>query len=142
MKTVIVVIIIIICISNVPFFTGWIDFVVDQNYGYSNADGTYTFLYNERIDGIRALAKTVPIAKLDSLLKLTPVQLKPEESTFPSRNDTILYRIFWKNPLAFWRWRYYIFGNDKFDFPYKSWQEIKKQRLTNQKDVLSPYQEF
>ena len=38
--------------------------------------------------------------------------------------DSIMYRLFKKNPLAFWRWRQYCWGK-RYKLPYKSWSEIK-----------------
>jgi hypothetical protein len=56
--------------------------------------------------------------------------------------DTIVYRIFWKNPFTFWRWGYYLIGDEKYNFPYKNWDEIGKRRATYKTNVRSSFQEF
>ncbi len=48
----------------------------------------------------------------------------------PNQPDKKLYRLFWKNPLLFWRWRSY-FVDERYDLPYKSWKEIEKLRQQN-----------
>ncbi len=46
----------------------------------------------------------------------------------PTNKNKILYRLFWRNPLCFWRWGEYIFG-DQYKLPYKNWYEIEKARV-------------
>lgn len=46
---------------------------------------------------------------------------------YPNQLDKKLYRLFWKNPLAFWRWRSY-FVDERYKLPYKSWKEIENLR--------------
>ncbi len=45
----------------------------------------------------------------------------------PDLKDKQVYRLFSKNPLAFWRWRLY-FVEEKYKLPYKRWEEIKETR--------------
>lgn len=45
----------------------------------------------------------------------------------PQTPDKKLYRIFWKNPFTFWRWRSY-FVDERYKLPYKDWDEIKALR--------------
>ncbi len=45
----------------------------------------------------------------------------------PKSGDTILYRLFARNPLKFWHWAEYIY-DWRFELPYKDWDEIKKKR--------------
>ncbi|WP_199140530.1 hypothetical protein [Pedobacter sp. ASV12] len=47
----------------------------------------------------------------------------------PDQQDKNIYRLFSKNPLAFWRWRMYFF-DERYKLPYKNWEEIKKTRET------------
>ncbi|WP_461788650.1 hypothetical protein [Pedobacter sp.] len=37
----------------------------------------------------------------------------------PKTSDRILYRTFWKNPFAFWRWHTYFNGDERYKLPYK-----------------------
>ena len=39
----------------------------------------------------------------------------------------VVYRLFWKNPLAFWRWSDYLSDDPHYKLPYKDWNEIKKK---------------
>jgi len=43
--------------------------------------------------------------------------------------DKNIYRLFAKNPFAFWRWWSYFY-DERYHFPYKNWEEIKKIRDT------------
>lgn len=45
----------------------------------------------------------------------------------PNLKDKKMYRLFSKNPLAFWRWRLYFF-DERYQLPYKDWAEIEKVR--------------
>lgn len=48
------------------------------------------------------------------------------KSNNPKSTDTVLYRTFWKNPLAFWRWHTYFNDNDeRYDLPYKNFFFVK-----------------
>ena len=58
------------------------------------------------------------------LSKVVPDKFVEE---YPSTKDTVVYRLFWKNPLAFWRWAEY-FNDKRYDLPYKSWESIRKKR--------------
>jgi hypothetical protein len=43
------------------------------------------------------------------------------------KNDTTLYRLFNKNPFAFWRIKSF-FTDPKYKLPYKNWKEIERKR--------------
>lgn len=47
----------------------------------------------------------------------------------PDMPDKKLYRLFWKNPLLFWRWKSY-FVDERYELPYKNWKEIEAIRTT------------
>ncbi len=46
----------------------------------------------------------------------------------PDLKDKKMYRLFTKNPLAFWRWRMYFF-DERYRLPYKDWKEIEQTRI-------------
>ena len=52
----------------------------------------------------------------------------------PQAPDKKLYRIFWKNPLAFWRWKGY-FKDERYELPFKDWNEIKMLREKNKSTI-------
>ncbi|KQB99369.1 hypothetical protein AQF98_17505 [Pedobacter sp. Hv1] len=97
--------------SNIPPFTGIFRFFLDQkHYRYSNSDGTSTFY--------EFMSRDFEMAKrrqAHCLLKK------------PDLKDRKHYRLFSKNPLAFWRWRLYFF-DERYKLPYKNWEEIEKTR--------------
>jgi hypothetical protein len=137
--------------SNLPFMTKWIDYFVGQdNYGYSNKDGTWAVIYSVWMDGndfrVPKYLSTIQIDTTiddrgpgNTKLKILPPGLSLRKK-YPGA-DTTVYRISWKNPFTFWHWRYYIFGDEKFDFPYMSWKEIKKNRRFKGVDDSS-FQDF
>jgi hypothetical protein len=43
------------------------------------------------------------------------------------KGDSVIYRLFSKNPLAFWRINKY-FTDPKYKLPYRSWAKIKIKR--------------
>ena len=45
----------------------------------------------------------------------------------PELKDKQVYRLFSKNPFAFWRWRLYFF-DERYKLPFKDWNEIRKVR--------------
>ncbi|SFH08662.1 hypothetical protein SAMN04489864_1055 [Pedobacter insulae] len=51
--------------------------------------------------------------------------------------DKALYRVFWKNPLAFWRWKNY-FQDERYKLPYKDWDEIKALAEKNKSTTKNP----
>lgn len=102
-----------IIISNIPpiesLFTLFID---DTHYRFSNGDGGFT---------------GTDIEFKNRHYNLSPVVPSKYRQLNPNSIDTIVYRIFWKNPLTFWRWRKYFYDK-RYKLPYKSWKEIKKRR--------------
>ena len=105
----VLLLLLIIVLSNVaplhPFFLFFLD---NDHYRYSNANGAFTFTEESKGRNF-AMAKR----SFDGYKMQTP--------------DTILYRLFRKNPLTFWRWSDYI-NDPKYNLPYKSWGEIRKVR--------------
>ena len=110
-KKILIIAICILIISNLPPVKGLFSIFFDEdNYRYSNADGTYT---NMDVKG--------------SHYNLMPMVPGSFQSEHPGTSDTIVYRLFWKNPLAFWRWSDY-FTDKRYSLPYKSWKSIRKKR--------------
>jgi hypothetical protein len=113
LKNWIFVLIIIMLISNFPPIKSVISLFTDENhYRYSNADGSFT---------------GVDIPFKGRLYNLAPVLPKSFKEKHPTSSDTIVYRLFWKNPLAFWRWGEYYYDK-RYNLPYLSWKEIRKKR--------------
>lgn len=84
-------------------------------YAYSNYSGTVTVTedwYKRKLIGnVSAFAKVNPACVTKGF-----------------ENDTTMYRLFSKNPLAFWRWKDYL-TDERFDLPYARWKDIEKRRL-------------
>jgi len=104
-KIYIIVTIVVIFLSNVPPISYIFDYVIDEkHYRYSNHSGSFdvTDRSGSNLKGVEGSFKEFVKSR----------ELKPI--------DTILYRTFWKNPLAFWRWHTYFNSKDKrYKLPYK-----------------------
>ncbi len=111
MKKKLVIILFVIFFSNIPPFKSILSvYLNDGWYRYSNADGSYTFIDN-------------PISNSNySLKKIIPVTCRVHNSS-----DTIMYRLFYKNPLKFWNWGEYFYSK-KYNLEYMNWGRIKKKR--------------
>ena len=94
-----------IILSNIPPLSYLFDYVLDENhYRYSNDSGNFdvTDRSGNNIIGIKESFK--------EYVKTNKVQ----------EADTVLYRKFWKNPIAFWRWHtYFNTKDDRYKLPYK-----------------------
>ena len=119
----------ILILSNLSI----VSWILDLNFGmeyyaYSNGDGTSTVWCGSFKDSPYPDVMTLSTTKVDTRVygATKPVGAKLRE-TYPNA-DTIIYRLFWKNPLVFWHWWQYISGDHKYDFPYKSWEEIEARR--------------
>ena len=101
----------VVIVSNIFPITGLFTFLLDQkHYRYSNYNGSSTFY--------EFMERDFEMAKRwhhGCLLQQ------------PDLKDKKLYRLFSKNPLAFWRWRLYFF-DERYKLPYKNWEEIEKKR--------------
>jgi hypothetical protein len=102
---------IIVIVTNIPPVNGIIGAILNDGlYRYSNETGSYTKsemqLFNSKVYYGQ---KTI---------------YKPCMTT---TGDSILYRLFSKNPLKFWNWGEYFYRK-KYELPYKSWKEIRKRR--------------
>lgn len=100
---------VIICLSNIwPISAFFKLFLDEKHYKYSNADGsnrTYEFM-SRNFEMMKRMHK--------GCLTYNPEQ-----------KDKKMYRLFTKNPLAFWRWRLYFF-DERYKLPYKNWKDIEK----------------
>lgn len=101
MKKTIIIILIIIVISNLPF----LNFFLQENYTYSNVDGSFT--YNEE-GGKGQTFKSCLMGYGYFLCQ------HPEKN----QGDNKLYRTFTLKPWRFWEWREYAFHSDRFQLPY------------------------
>jgi hypothetical protein len=102
----------IVLISNLPPLKYWLNYIIDEkHYRYSSYYGEFTII-DRSISNVKGV-----LLSFDEYKK-----------TYQLKNQN-LYRIFYKNPLAFWRWHSY-FGNDpRYNLPYMNWNEIKKRRI-------------
>ena len=120
----------IILFVNIPLVTLMIDSVLHQDYyDYSNGDGTFTLWCGSFKEEPYPNGLTLSLTTIDTLQEgeTKPVGAQLRE-IYPNA-DTVIYRLFYKNPFKFWHWYEYLFTKDhKFDFPYKSWQEIYAKR--------------
>ncbi len=122
-------IIMFIVISNNPIASWMIDSILGQDYyAYSNGDGTLTLWCGSFKETSYPNGMSLSLTKIDSL---HTGEIEPAGVTlrrlYPNA-DTTIYRLFWKNPFKFWHWWQYISKDHKYDFPYKSWEEIEARR--------------
>jgi hypothetical protein len=100
----------ILLLANIPPVSYVFNLADEGHRQYSNANGSFTFTEFKGHD-------------------IAMMQRRME--TFKERNplssDTMIYRIFSKNPLCFWRWKDYLF-DERYKRPYRNWKEIKKSR--------------
>jgi hypothetical protein len=110
-KRIIVWILAIIIIANIPIATRLFGFFLDEgHYRYSNSDGTSTYVE------FKSHNFEMGIRRNDSC-----------NLRRPKDADPTMYRLFTKNPLAFWRWGLYFY-DERYKLPYKDWNEIKNNR--------------
>lgn len=102
MKRTIIIISIIILISNLPFW----DFFLQENYTYSNRDGSFT--YSEEA------GKGKSFWGCQRLYGYFLCQ-HPDKD----QGDNNLYRTFTIKPWRFWEWREMIFHHERFSLTYK-----------------------
>lgn len=87
-----------------------------DRYCYSNLSGTVTVMENRFKN--RAISNFGQFS-----------QVKPECRVPGFESDTLMYRLFSKQPLAFWRWKEYL-TDERYQLPYASWEEVKERRKT------------
>ncbi len=110
-KKILIVLAVIVIGSNLFPFTALLKIFVDEkHYRYSNYNGSLTFTVFSHRD-----------------FEMLKRRHKDCQLSRPNLKDKELYRLFNKNPLAFWRWRSYFFDKE-YKIPYKNWEEIKKIR--------------
>ncbi|WP_316819227.1 hypothetical protein [Pedobacter nyackensis] len=116
----------IVILSNVPPFTGLLKtFVDERHYRYSTYNGSFTFyeFMSRKFEMMNDIHKSCLLSQ-------------------PDLKDKQIYRVFTKNPLAFWRWGLYFF-DERYKLPYKDWEGIKKIRgMEKVKGITSCYTEF
>ena len=108
------VIIVIVVLANIwpigPFLR-----IVDMDYdhySYRNYNGKFTF--SEMPKGSY---------NVDLMLR----RWEGYKKDFPDQKNDKVYRLFWKNPLAFWRWWDYLKKDKRYDLPYFNKKEINKR---------------
>lgn len=116
----------IIILSNLaPFVWMFKNFVDERHYRYSNYNGSFTFY-----------------EFMDRNFQMMNGSHNMCLSYRPNLKDKHIYRLFSKNPFAFWRWRLYFF-DERYKLPYKDWKEIEKTRETEKiKDITGCTMEF
>ncbi len=121
-KISVIVIIAIIILSNIGPMHSFVSLFANANHHrYSSSTAGFTFLEQYQGRDTAMLKK-----KFDLFKKET--------------SDTILYRLFSKNPLAFWRYIDY-YKDPRYDLPYKDWKEIEKEHRLKNTD-LTHWQDF
>jgi hypothetical protein len=111
----------IILISNSPPLRYLLDYIIDdKHYRYSSYDGEFSIIDRggSNVDGLLMSFKDYS-----------------ENNNLKNKN---LYRLFYKNPFAFWRWYSYFSNDPRYQLPYMNWNEIKKRRVKKNDD----YQDF
>jgi hypothetical protein len=110
-------VVVILLITNWPGFKN-ITGLNDWYYRYSNISGTFTAL---EVPMQGRLFKKPP--KGEFILNrpnFYGCRAMPQ-------GDTVVYRLFYINPLKFWRWGEYTF-DWRYRLPYSNWKNIEKQR--------------
>jgi hypothetical protein len=103
----------IMALCNLPgpsdFFEMWVD---HNHYRFSNGDGTYTVIDNMfKNDRWRFKRKLID----------------PDFFAQCPHADSSMYRLFTKNPFAFWRYGKY-FLDKRYTLPFAKWEDVKKRR--------------
>ena len=101
----------LIILSNLPPLKHILGLAIDEyHYRYSNINGSLTYVEFKAHD-IKGMYRS----------------LSSYKTHFPNANDTIMYRLYKRNLLCFWRWGEYIY-DQRYKLPYKRWTEIRKRR--------------
>jgi hypothetical protein len=99
-------------LSNIPPFQTFFKLFFDQKlFHYSTKDGSAFF--DENIF-------------LGDAFQFKRVTTQEKRANYPEA-DTIIYRNFKPNPIAFWRYRDYIF-DERYTLPYFPLDEARKKR--------------
>jgi hypothetical protein len=101
MKKTIYIIIAVIIIFNLPFF----NFLLQENYTYSNIDHSFTYAEES--------GKAKSFMGCERLYGVFLCQ-HPDKD----QGDNRLYRTFTIKPWRFWEWGQMIFHSDRFTLPY------------------------
>lgn len=100
----------VVILSNISPIHNIFSLFLDINHSkYSNATGEFTFIEEWKGRDI-------------AMMNRWHENFKKTE-----KKDTILYRLFTKNPLAFWRIKSF-FTDSKYQLPYENWEEIERRR--------------
>jgi hypothetical protein len=94
----------IILISNLPPLRYLLDYIIDEkHYRYSDYNGEFSIIdrSGSNVDGLLMSFKDYS-----------------ENNNLKNKN---LYRLFYKNPLAFWRWYSYFSNDPRYELPYMNW---------------------
>jgi len=102
MKKIVLFILVLVVISNLPFF----GFLLKENYSYSNIDSS--FVYTEEAGKSESFKSCL-------IRYGTYLCQHPEKDL----GDNRLFRTFTIKPWRFWQWNDYIFHSDRFWLPYK-----------------------
>ncbi len=86
-----------------------------DRYCYANLSGTVTVMENRFKN--RAISDFSQFS-----------HVKPECRVPGFEGDTLMYRLFSKQPLAFWRWKEYL-TDERYNLPYITWETIKERRM-------------
>ena len=113
----VIAIILILLISNFSWFkilTG----IDNDYYRYSNANGSFTGL-------------DYPQEHIYANKKYFDTSNHQWQIFTNNPDEAVIYRLYKKSPLKFWRWYEYLFDWRYKKIPYKDWDEIEKARGIN-----------
>ncbi len=99
MKKTFLVIVLVIVVSNLPFF----NFFLQEDFTYANSDGS--FYYNEEAGKGKSF---------EGCLRMYAHFIE----THPDVKNKTLYRTFTIKPWRFWEWYQMIFHSQRFQLPY------------------------
>ena len=116
-----ILLLVIVSLANFTPLHQIFNLIADSNhYRYSSATGNFTF--TEEMGG-----------------RDTAMLYRWFDAYKAEKKDTVLYRLFYKNPLAFWRYKSYL-TDLKYKLPYKSWSKINLVRKDTK--YLGKWQNF
>ncbi len=110
--------ILVITLFNIPpgkYLAAWI--IDSYHYRYCNYSGSFTFTDQGHYEASHLKDALTSCLKENAPLLAKPITAK----------DRVVYRLFWRNPICFWRWYDYCV-NPAYKLPYISWAEVEARR--------------
>lgn len=108
----------VVLIFNIPpgrYLANWI--IDNDHYRYCNYSGSFTSIDPGHYEESHVRDALASCLKLNAPLLTKPIKAQ----------DRVVYRLFWRNPLCFWRWYDYCV-NPAYALPYIRWSGVEKRR--------------